>query len=81
MIGFCSSVFTAPFATQFSPETHNYPIENLCFLGLAAIMDPPRDDAQQAVETCINAGIKVFMVTGTNRIQFIIFNTVEKMYL
>jgi len=33
-------------------------------LGLAAIMDPPRPEAKEAVEECKRAGIRVKMITG-----------------
>ncbi|EFO21007.2 hypothetical protein LOAG_07482 [Loa loa] len=37
---------------------------DLCFLGMVAMYDPPRDTALQALQTMKNAGIKCFMVTG-----------------
>ena len=36
----------------------------LQFLGLLAMIDPPRPEAAEAVQRCLNAGIKVKMVTG-----------------
>ncbi|CND75833.1 P-type HAD superfamily ATPase [Mycobacterium tuberculosis] len=36
----------------------------LTFLGLQAMLDPPRPDAAQAVRTCHDAGIQVKMITG-----------------
>ncbi|MEM2139779.1 HAD-IC family P-type ATPase [Nitrososphaera sp.] len=36
------------------------------FLGLQAMLDPPRQDAVTAVQTCQRAGIKVKMITGDN---------------
>ena len=38
--------------------------ENLTFTGLLGLMDPPKKDAKKAVSDCINAGIKVKMITG-----------------
>lgn len=37
---------------------------NLCYLGLVALSDPPRPEAQAAVGQCRDAGITVAMVTG-----------------
>ncbi len=42
---------------------HN-PLENLVFLGLQGMSDPPRSDALTAVAACRAAGIQVKMVTG-----------------
>ncbi|GMF25647.1 unnamed protein product [Phytophthora fragariaefolia] len=50
--------------TTFSAEEGNFPAENLCFVGMVAIMDPPREDVPDAIAKCKDAGIKVFMVTG-----------------
>lgn len=38
--------------------------ENLIFTGLLGLIDPPKKDAKKAVNDCINAGIKVKMITG-----------------
>lgn len=40
------------------------PYENLRFLGLVALEDPPRDKVRNAVRECRTAGIRVVMVTG-----------------
>ena len=40
------------------------PEENLTFTGLLGLIDPPKKDAKQAVNDCINAGIQVKMITG-----------------
>jgi calcium-translocating P-type ATPase len=37
---------------------------SLCFLGLAALQDPPRPDVPMAVERCRRAGIRIIVVTG-----------------
>ena len=42
--------------------------QNLVFLGLIAMMDPPREEAKQAVEACIHAGIRPIMITGDHKI-------------
>ncbi|HET9700193.1 MAG TPA: cation-translocating P-type ATPase [Burkholderiales bacterium] len=38
--------------------------EELCFLGLAGLLDPPRPEAGQAVAECRSAGIVPVMITG-----------------
>ncbi|MBN2085943.1 MAG: cation-transporting P-type ATPase [Anaerolineales bacterium] len=37
---------------------------NLVFLGLAAMMDPPRPEVAEAVERCKKGGIRLVMITG-----------------
>jgi magnesium-transporting ATPase (P-type) len=38
--------------------------QNLVFIGLIAMFDPPRPEVQEAIVQCHRAGIKVTMVTG-----------------
>jgi Ca2+-transporting ATPase len=38
--------------------------EDLVLLGLAGLMDPPREEARSAVARCQSAGIRVVMITG-----------------
>ncbi|TKR77856.1 hypothetical protein L596_018757 [Steinernema carpocapsae] len=64
VIGFAQRTFTASKDTKFNYESGNVPLEALSFLGIAAIMDPPRPDTARAIQQCKQAGIKVFMVTG-----------------
>ena len=37
---------------------------DMTFLGLVAMMDPPRPEVEEAVATCRRAGIRIVMITG-----------------
>ena len=41
---------------------------DLTFLGLIAMMDPPREESKAAVAECIRAGIKPIMITGDHKV-------------
>lgn len=42
--------------------------QELTFLGLVTMMDPPREESAKAVEECIRAGIRPIMITGDHKI-------------
>ena len=50
------------------PRSRTYTAEivekDLTFLGLIAMMDPPRPEVEQAIKICKQAGIRIVMITG-----------------
>lgn len=71
VLGFCDMVLPTsdyPLGYPFNNEDVNFPLENLRFLGLISMIDPPRAAVPDAVAKCRSAGIKVIMVTGDHPI-------------
>ena len=58
VLAFAYREFSDTDTLTFDHESH------LTFLGLIAMMDPPRLESKDAVATCINAGIRPVMITG-----------------
>ena len=60
--GFChynlpDEQFPKDFA--FDTDEVNFPTDNLCFVGIMSMIDPPRAAVPDAVGKCRSAGIKV----------------------
>ncbi|SAM08369.1 hypothetical protein [Absidia glauca] len=52
------------YPSNYTFDKTNCPMENWCFVGLAALEDPPKRGVREAIGKCRSAGIKVMMVTG-----------------
>ena len=48
----------------FAPESVE---RDMTFLGLVAMMDPPRDEVRTAMAECAEAGIRTIMITGDHK--------------
>merc|ERR1712196_20321 len=71
VLGFCHKYLDAEKygpGFKYDPDDPNFPLDNLCFVGLMSMIDPPRAAVPDAVAKCRSAGIKVIMVTGDHPI-------------
>lgn len=71
VLGFCDLKLPLdkyPIGYPFDSDEPNFPLDNLRFVGLMSMIDPPRAAVPDAVAKCRSAGIKVIMVTGDHPI-------------
>ncbi|CEF64707.1 Cation-transporting P-type ATPase family and Cation-transporting P-type ATPase, N-terminal domain and Cation-transporting P-type ATPase, C-terminal domain and P-type ATPase, A domain and HAD-like domain and P-type ATPase, transmembrane domain and P-type ATPase, cytoplasmic domain N-containing protein [Strongyloides ratti] len=64
VIAFAMKHFYAEKKTKFTGDSNNYPKDDLIFLSLSALIDPPRVEVPVAIKQCKEAGIKIFMMTN-----------------
>ena len=62
MLAFAYKLVDADFTPGIEDE------DEMVFLGLISMMDPPREESMAAVAECISAGIKPVMITGDHKI-------------
>ncbi|GIW35968.1 MAG: haloacid dehalogenase [Meiothermus sp.] len=58
------AVATRTLPQGFAPFTPEALEQDLTFLGLVAMYDPPRPEVSEAVQKCHQAGIRIVMITG-----------------
>ena len=51
-------------AKKESSDPDQSPYSNLIFLGIAGMIDPPKNEVSSAIRECHDGGIKVIMITG-----------------
>ena len=57
-------VIALAYKKQDTNKIDEQTIDDLVFVGITGMIDPPRPDSKDAVEKCKQAGIRVIMVTG-----------------
>lgn len=72
VFGFCDTMLPSeefPERFEFDASEPNFPLENLRFLGLMSMIDPPRPAVPDAISKCRSAGIKVIMITDEHPLR------------
>lgn len=66
-------------ATKIVDSVDTTPYKNLEFVGLVGLLDPPRSEVKDTIKTIYEAGIRVIMVTGDQKLTAL--NIAQKLNL
>jgi len=58
------NAFGADMDNKYTLDPPNFPQSGYVFIGLTSLVDPPKPTVPHAIQTCKQAGVRVFMVTG-----------------
>ena len=64
VLGFARCIIPARPHSAYQEDNAVLPFNNLDFVGMTALTDPPKDGVPEAIIKCREAGVRVFMVTG-----------------
>lgn len=59
-----SGIKSSPLSSMFEGEMVEHAKSGLTLVGLVAIVDPPRPEIPEVIQTLRGAGVRIFMVTG-----------------
>ncbi|KJE91254.1 Na-K ATPase alpha1B1 subunit [Capsaspora owczarzaki ATCC 30864] len=64
MIAICRTDLNMSAEISADPHPDSLPLDDLCFVGIVGLVDPPRSDVPLSIKRFHTAGVKVIMVTG-----------------
>lgn len=64
VVAFAVKFFVTRKNDRISAAQHTFPQHGLVFLGMSAVIDPPRFETPAAIRMCKEAGLKLYMITG-----------------